>query len=516
VQNKAANTFQLFDPDGCQFSIDSGRVKTISGISQANPGVITSSSHGFVDGDIVTVKGVVGMAQLNAELAYQVQVHNTNSFSLLNLFDGDVIDTRTFTAYSNGGTVSYGFKPYLSGGMATSGTVVTAPTHAMSNGDVVRIQGVYGSTEANGHEFTVNSVATGTLTISSITQATIAEATTSSAHSLKNGQRITITAVSPSAYNGVYEVDVTAATTFYLRSVSLISLSDFVSNQYFDSSGLVSMGTGGTIHYGSFELLERFSRSQSTEVYSISSASEALVTSYGHTLATDDVVMIKGVLGSEGVNGVTYKVSMAGCKSSSAAITGITVATPAVVTAPGHGYQTGDKVQIGNIEGMGMAQLQTVVGNTGRPVVMDQTFTVGTTTTDTIELRAPSAGVMSDFSTVMGSSTWSAYHNLAFEYTSGGTLYKRIRITGITHASPAVVTTQEAHSLADGDKVFIDGIVGMTQLNRREFTVHSPGTVSFSLRDASDNANIDSGRFATVSAYTFGDPFCKITPENTP
>lgn len=44
-------------------------------------------------------------------------------------------------------------------------------------------------------------------------------------------------------------------------------------------------------------------------------------------------------------------------------------------------------------------------------------------------------------------------------------------ITGITNASPAVLTYGGADNFANGDKVLISGVVGMTQVNNREFTV---------------------------------------------
>lgn len=55
-------------------------------------------------------------------------------------------------------------------------------------------------------------------------------------------------------------------------------------------------------------------------------------------------------------------------------------------------------------------------------------------------------------------------------------------ITGITQASPAVVTTAAAHGLIQGDEVLIDGIVGMVELNGRWLTVGSmPTTTTFQL-----------------------------------
>lgn len=68
-------------------------------------------------------------------------------------------------------------------------------------------------------------------------------------------------------------------------------------------------------------------------------------------------------------------------------------------------------------------------------------------------------------------------------------------ITAITQASPAVVTIA-THGYSLGDKVYIDSIVGMTELNGRFFTVGTvPTTSTFQLsnEDSSDYTAYSSG-----------------------
>ena len=67
-------------------------------------------------------------------------------------------------------------------------------------------------------------------------------------------------------------------------------------------------------------------------------------------------------------------------------------------------------------------------------------------------------------------------------------------ITAITKADPAVVTAS-AHGLSDGDRVYISGIVGMTELNNREFTVANKTTNTFELsgEDSSSHTTYTSG-----------------------
>lgn len=76
--------------------------KTITAITQASPGVVTSNSHGFSDGDELYLSAIVGMTELNGR---NVRVANstTNTFELTDLNDV-AIDTTLFTAYSSAGS----------------------------------------------------------------------------------------------------------------------------------------------------------------------------------------------------------------------------------------------------------------------------------------------------------------------------------------------------------------------------------------------------------------------------
>ncbi len=70
----------------------------ITGITQANPAVVTAASHGLSDGDRVFIKSVVGMVEVN-NLEFTVANKTTNTFELSG------INSSAFTAYSSGGTV---------------------------------------------------------------------------------------------------------------------------------------------------------------------------------------------------------------------------------------------------------------------------------------------------------------------------------------------------------------------------------------------------------------------------
>ncbi len=75
---------------------------TITGITNENPGVFTSASHGYSNGDWIFISGIVGMTNFNG-LTWIVQNVTTNTFTVTDLFGNDV-DTTAFSAYLSGGT----------------------------------------------------------------------------------------------------------------------------------------------------------------------------------------------------------------------------------------------------------------------------------------------------------------------------------------------------------------------------------------------------------------------------
>jgi hypothetical protein len=82
--------------------------KTITAITQANPAVVTSNSHGYSNGDEILITAVVGMTQLNSKRFLVANV-TTNTFELTNK-DGVDTDSTAFTAYVSGGTANKVFE----------------------------------------------------------------------------------------------------------------------------------------------------------------------------------------------------------------------------------------------------------------------------------------------------------------------------------------------------------------------------------------------------------------------
>ena len=101
-----------------RFYKDNGQIlegdKTISGATQANPVVITATSHGYSNGDEISITNVAGMTELNNK-RYLVANKTTNTFEITNV-DGTNINGTSFTAYTSGGVANRVYEistPYL-------------------------------------------------------------------------------------------------------------------------------------------------------------------------------------------------------------------------------------------------------------------------------------------------------------------------------------------------------------------------------------------------------------------
>ena len=93
--------------------------KTITGATKANPGVITSATHGYSNGDWIYITGVGGMTQLNGNY-YIVANATTNTFTLTDL-NGVPVNTTSYGTYTIGGSARRVYtitSPYLASELA--------------------------------------------------------------------------------------------------------------------------------------------------------------------------------------------------------------------------------------------------------------------------------------------------------------------------------------------------------------------------------------------------------------
>jgi hypothetical protein len=74
--------------------------KVITGATAADPCVITSAGHGLANGMKISIRGVVGMVELNVETGYTVANKATDTFELAG------VDSSGFDAYTSGGVVT--------------------------------------------------------------------------------------------------------------------------------------------------------------------------------------------------------------------------------------------------------------------------------------------------------------------------------------------------------------------------------------------------------------------------
>jgi len=83
-------------------------------------------------------------------------------------------------------------------------------------------------------------------------------------------------------------------------------------------------------------------------------------------------------------------------------------------------------------------------------------------------------------------------------------------ISGATSANPVVVTAT-SHGYSNGDEVYISGVVGMTEINNRHFTVANKTTNTFQLTSQVDDSNINGSAYTTYSRAGTAEKVYEIT-----
>lgn len=77
--------------------------KVITGVTRANPAVVSSTAHGLVNGQEIYIGETGGMGEINGQF-FRVANAGPNSFELQNLF-GEPIDSTNFRPYTSGGVI---------------------------------------------------------------------------------------------------------------------------------------------------------------------------------------------------------------------------------------------------------------------------------------------------------------------------------------------------------------------------------------------------------------------------
>ena len=313
--------YMRFHTLGAQI-LDSANVKPITGATAANPVVITSTAHGLSNGDEVYITGVAGMTELNGR-NFKLTAVAANTFALTDL-NGIAIDGTGYTAYTSGGTATPPYEittPWVADNVdgvkyAQSGDVMTLVHPAYPPQELIRVDNdtwvlsevnlepsIDRPTGLNHKELTAKT--TGSIT--GITKANPA-VVTAVAHGLSTDDQVRISGV-----NGMVEVK------RFVYDITVLSVDTF-SIAYAEEGPVDSTGFTTYTSGGAWEKLKR------PRYYAVTAVS------------ADD--------GEESLR--------AQAATGSSSITNITQASPAVVTvSEGHGFYTGDPVEMRFVSGMG-------------------------------------------------------------------------------------------------------------------------------------------------------------------
>jgi hypothetical protein len=132
----AAGGFSVYD--SADQSLDAA--KTITGITAANPAVVTSAAHGYVAGDLVQLYSTTGMMQI-AGMQFEVVSVTTNTFTLK-------LDASAFAAPATAGfarrlrsaPLFIPRRRYVVGiTQAANAVVTTSIAHGYNTGEYVRL-----------------------------------------------------------------------------------------------------------------------------------------------------------------------------------------------------------------------------------------------------------------------------------------------------------------------------------------------------------------------------------------
>jgi hypothetical protein len=117
-----------------------GTSKAVSGLTQASPGVLTTTlAHGFTDGIAVTITDVSGMTQVNGN-EYYMDILTSNTFALYTDSNLSVpLDTTGFGAYTSGGIATAEYAAPQALNQLNDVSLVDLPV----SGDFLQYNGTY-------------------------------------------------------------------------------------------------------------------------------------------------------------------------------------------------------------------------------------------------------------------------------------------------------------------------------------------------------------------------------------
>jgi hypothetical protein len=256
----------------------------------------------------------------------------------------------------------------------------------------------------------------------------------------------------------------------------------------------------------------------------ITGASGSTITAVAHGYSTGQEVYLSGLGGVTNLNGRNVKVTVTGADTFTITdLNGSAITITGAYTSGGQSFRVYEiatpylAADLFDLEHAQSADVLTIVHPDYAPRELVRiTNTNWTLTEISFEPSQPAPSGLTLTENSSGSGNILKYKVTAnsantFEESLAALSAATLTITGVTQANPAVVTTSVAHGLEYGDEIYIDGIVGMTQLNGRRFLVLSaPSSTTIQLMSTGRTPINSTGYTAYSSGGTIRTAFVKV------
>ena len=340
----------------------------------------------------------------------------------------------------------------ITGITAANPPVVTSAAHGFSNGDEVYISGVVGMTQVNGRRFLVAG---------------------QTANTFQLNDQVTNTAITGAGYTA-YTSGGTVARIYTVATPYAIA--DVANIKYVQAADVM------TLVHQSYAPRELTRTGHAT--WALSQITFAPNIAYPPMAGTSSLALSPGVsykvTAVDKDSGEESLAGLGGTGSNNYAITNISNTNPAVVTtSQPHSLSTGDSVYF--------------LSPTGMTGIHQQCFSVAVLTSTTLQIVG--------YDGTSGGGTWDGSTVMHVSF---------LAISAITQSNPAKVTFASGTTPLAGDEVYINGVVGMTQLNGRRFIIDpispTPTTQCYLRGEDSTGhtAYSSGGRLHKTSLYSSG------------
>jgi hypothetical protein len=174
-------------------------------------------------------------------------------------------------------------------------------------------------------------------------------------------------------------------------------------------------------------------------------------------------------------------------------VTGITSANPAVVTVDDiSGLANGDVVQLREVGGMPLAS-----GMFRASKLNAHTVTVGHISSALPAVVSAPGHCRTDGDQVTLNGVGGMTEVNGVTYKVSNSQSRQVTVASISRGTTTLVTTTAPHGLSNGDRIRIDGVVGMTELNGGVYALTSTDSSTFRLKTAMATSSINSVNFAS-------------------